>query len=282
MAYPLVGNGAMRTELIPMDGESESLSNSSPDRLQVNLLENPERLHQTVVLAGCTPALSLWARATERWHSEIRVHWSFANSTAALGSLDRGELHVAGVHLYRPETGEHNTPFVREKLAGKAAVLITLGACEEGLLMRRGNPQRLKTIADLAQVNVTIVNRETGAGCRQLLERLLVEAGIPFTAVRGFDRVVYSHWEVARSIASNQADAGVSNAAFAAAFDLDFMPLHQSRYDLVVLKEYLELAPVDRLFSTLNHRWVRSQLKALAGYDTAQTGEVVATIEAMI
>lgn len=283
VAYPLVGNAATRTELIPMDGEGESLSdtNSSPNQIRVNLLENPERLHQTVVLAGCTPALSLWARATERWHSEIRVHWNFANSTAALGSLHRGELHVAGVHLYRPETEEHNTPFVQETLAGKAAVLITLGECEEGLLMRRGNPKRLRTVADLAQANVTIVNRETGAGCRQLLERSLLEAGVPFEAVQGFDHLVYSHWEVAQVIASGKTDAGVSSAAFAAAFDLDFMPLHQSRYDLVLLKEYLELAPVERLFSTLNNRWVHSQLKALAGYDTCHTGEVVATIKAL-
>ncbi len=282
VAYPLVGNSATRTELIPMDGEGELLPtpNLSSNKLRVNLWETPERLHQTVVLAGCTPALSLWARATERWHPEFRVHWNFANSTAALNSLHRGELHVAGVHLYHPETAEHNTPFVQETLVGKAAVLITLGLCEEGLLMRRGNPKQLKTLTDLAQTGVMIVNRECGAGCRQLLERLLLETGVPFEAVQGFDQLAYSHWEVAQAIASGKADAGVSNAAIAAAFDLDFMPLHQSRYDLVVLKEYLELAPVERLFSTLNNRWVHSQLKVLAGYDTGHTGEVVATIKA--
>jgi len=119
------------------------------------------------------------------------------------------------------------------------------------------------------QTGVTIVNRESGAGCRQLLERLLIEAGVPSAAVQGFDHLVYSHWEVAQAIASGKADTGVSNAAIAAAFDLDFMPLHQSRYDLVVLKEYLELAAVERLFSTLNNRWVHAQLKVLAGYDIA-------------
>lgn len=61
--------------------------------------------------------------------------------------------------------------------------------------MQRGNPKRLKTVADLAQENITIVNRETGAGCRQLLERSLLEAGIPFEAVRGFDQLIYSHWK---------------------------------------------------------------------------------------
>lgn len=81
---------------------------------------------------------------------------------------------------------------------------------------------------------------------------------------------------MAQAIASGKADAGVSSAAIAAAFDLDFILLHQSCYDLVVLKEYLELAPVERLFSTLNNRWVHSQLKALAGYNTSHTGEVVA------
>ena len=112
-----------------------------------------------------------------------------------------------------------------------------------------------------------------------LLERKLQEANIPETAIDGFDRLVLNYQEVAKAILSGEADAGISTAAIAAIFGLGFIPLHRSRYDLVVLKPYLEEAPVQQLLSTLGHRKVLLQLQTLGGYDTSQTGEVVATIE---
>ncbi|PLZ50111.1 substrate-binding domain-containing protein, partial [Fischerella thermalis] len=205
---------------------------------------------------------------------------TFANSMTALERLCRGEVHIAGMHLYCPQTREHNTPFVHRVLKDKAAVLINLGVWEEGILVQPGNPKRLKTIADLAQPGVTIVNREQGSGSRELLERKLQEEKISFTAVQGFDQIVNGHQDVALAVATGKADAGVSSASIATAFGLEFIPLHQSRYDLVILKQYLEEAPVQQLLGTLGHRQVISQLQALGGYDTNLTGEVVATVEA--
>jgi molybdate-binding protein len=112
-----------------------------------------------------------------------------------------------------------------------------------------------------------------------LLERSLQQAGISFAAVKGFEQIVYGHLAVAQAVATGRASAGVSTASVATAFGLDFIPLHRSRYDLVILKPYLEEAPVQQLLSTLGHRGVLSQLEALGGYDTSQTGEVVATVE---
>jgi molybdate-binding protein len=263
--------------MIPADGEGIHTANAPT--MRVKLLDDLEKLHQTVVLAGCTPALSLWARAAERWHPHLRVHWTFDNSMSALQKLCRGDVHIAGMHLYDPVTQEHNVSFVQAALQAIPAVLINLGSWEEGLLIQPGNPLNLKTVADLAQPGVTIVNREPGAGSRQVLERSLQQAGINSQAVKGFDRIVYGHLEVAQAIATGQAAAGVSTAAVAAAFGLGFMPLHRSRYDLVVLQPYLDEAPVQQLLGTLGHRRVLLQLEALGGYDTSQTGEVMATVK---
>ncbi len=276
IAYPLLGNDAFRLEMIPADGEGSYAANSAT--LQVRLLDDLSKLHNTVVIAGCTPALSLWARAAERWHPDLRVHWTLDNSMSALDRLCRGEVHLAGMHLYDPMTQEHNVSFVQAALQDTTAVLINLGIWEEGLLTQAGNPLNLKSVEDLTQPGVTIVNREEGAGSRQLLERSLQAAGIDRQSIKGFDRIVYGHLEVARAIATGEASAGISTASVAAAFGLEFIPLHRSRYDLVVLKSYLQEPPVQQLLSTLGHRRVLSQLQALGGYDTSQTGEVVATI----
>jgi molybdate-binding protein/DNA-binding XRE family transcriptional regulator len=277
IAYPLLGNDAFRLEMIPSDGEGRRDINAAT--LKVKVLDDLGKLHNTVVLAGCTPALSLWARAAERWHPGLRVHWTFDNSMSALNRLCRGEVHLAGMHLYDPVTQEHNVSFVQAALQDTTVVLINLGIWEEGLLTQAGNPLNLKAVEDLTLPGVTIVNREEGAGSRQLLERSLQAAGINHQSVKGFDQIVQGHLEVAHAIAMGEASAGISTASVAAAFGLGFIPLHRSRYDLVVLKSYLEEPPVQQLLSTLGHRRVLSQLQALGGYDTSQTGEVVATIE---
>ncbi|MEH2370836.1 substrate-binding domain-containing protein [Nostoc sp.] len=277
IAYPLIGKDAFRQDMIPADGESTNLTGTNKVRVRL-LDDNLDTLHNTVVIAGCAPVISLWARATERWHPQLRVQYNFANSMAALHSLCRGEAHIAGMHLYDPETGEYNTPFVRDVLAGREAVLITLGVWEEGLLLKSGNPMGIRTVSDLVALGATIVNREIGSGSRMLLEQTLQKEQIPFDAVQGFDNVLKSHQDVAQAVVRGVADAGMSTASVATAFGLGFIPLHQSRYDLVILKEYLEEAPVQQLLSTLGHRMVHSQFEILGGYDISKIGEVVATV----
>ncbi|MHC5769081.1 MAG: substrate-binding domain-containing protein [Nostoc sp.] len=277
IAYPLIGKDAFRQDMIPADGESTSFTGTNKVRVRL-LDDNLETLHNTVVIAGCAPVISLWARATERWHPQLRVQYNFANSMAALHSLCKGEAHIAGMHLYDPETGEYNTPFVRDVLAGREAVLITLGVWEEGLLLKSGNPMGIRTVTDLVSGGATIVNREIGSGSRMLLEQTLQKEQIPFDAVQGFDNILKSHQDVAQAVVRGVADAGMSTASVATAFGLGFIPLHQSRYDLVILKEYLEEAPVQQLLSTLGHRMVHSQFEILGGYDISKIGEVVATV----
>ena len=279
VAHPLVGVDAFRMELIPADGEATRQADQ--DTLAVTLLDEPANLLNTVVVAGCSPALSLWAKAAERWHPELRVHLTFANSTEALARLKRGEVHIAGVHLYCPQTQTFNVPFVRQALPGQTTVLINLGVWEEGLLVAPGNPKGIQGIADLARDDVSIINREPGAGSRDLLEQALAEAGLSLQGVAGSDRTAPSHHAVAQAIAAGKADAGVSAASVAAMFNLEFVPLRQSHYDLVTLKPYLEEAPVQQFLGTLGHRRVISQLEILGGYDTHLTGEVVATVEAV-
>jgi len=282
---PVVGSGEpVRVDGFPgisklLNPKGEGTSETGTNKVRVRLLDdNLDTLHNTVVIAGCAPVISLWARATERWHPQLRVQYNFANSMAALHSLCRGEAHIAGMHLYDPETGEYNTPFVRDVLALREAVLITLGVWEEGLLLKSGNPMGIRTVSDLVAGGATIVNREIGSGSRMLLEQTLQKEQIPFDAVQGFDNILKTHQDVAQAVVGGVADAGMSTASVATAFGLGFIPLHQSRYDLVILKEYLEEAPVQQLLSTLGHRMVHSQFEILGGYDISKIGEVVATV----
>jgi molybdate-binding protein/DNA-binding XRE family transcriptional regulator len=273
VAHPLVGREAFRTEMVPAGGVVTGAA--SAGQVPVSLLGESHTLSRTVVLSGCSPALALWARSAEQRHPGLRVHWIHGNSMRALGSLARGEVHGAGIHLFDPVTGTHNVPFVRQTIPGRSVALINLGVWEEGLLVRQGNPRNIRVAEHLAQPNVTLVNREEGAGSRLLLDTLLANAGIPPDQVCGYDDTVTSHEAVGERVASGAADVGVSSEAIARIFGLDFVAIQPVRYDVAILEEYLHLEPVTALLNTLQNRWVRSQLALLGGYDTSSTGEVV-------
>lgn len=269
IAHPLQGAPAFRTELLPADGIVAA--GPDTDRLPIRLLDAEERLAQSLLIAGCDPTISLWARAAERWHPGLRIDSLWANSTQALGALQRGEVHAAGTHLFDPATGESNLPFVRRLLPGLPVILVNLATWAEGLLLAPGNPKSIRQIADLCRPGVKIVNRELGSGARHLLDSLL-----PEPRINGYDQIRHDHQAIAQAVATGEADAGVSNGPVAAAWGLDLLPLQAVRYDLVIPKAYLTERPIQALLATLSNRWVRAQLEALGGVDTSQTGEVIA------
>ena len=273
VAHPLTGEQAFHTEMIPADGLT--ISESRGGSRTVQLLDEIETLRRTVLLAGCAPALSLWARSAERWYPGLRVHWTHANSTVALERLARGEIHAAGIHFCDPADRQDNTDFVRRLLPGQAVTLINLGVWEEGLVTAVGNPKGVRSAVDLARSDIGLVNREAGSGSRLLLDSLLTMAGLSGKNVRGFDTCVTGHLDVARAVLSGQADVGLSTSSVASTFGLGFVPLQTVRYDLALRTTSLAHEPVRQLLDTLHHRWVRSQLQALGGYETTHTGEVV-------
>jgi putative molybdopterin biosynthesis protein len=276
VAHPLSGERAFRQEMAPADGVT--LADGAKGTVPVQTTDDLESLARTVVLAGCTPALSLWARSAERWHPGLRVHWIHANSTNALQALARGEVHAAGMHLRDPDTGEFNAPFVRRLVPGRRVSLVNLGVWQEGLVVAPGNPLLIMGVRDLARAEVRAVNREAGSGARALLDAALVKAGIASESVGGYLREVASHQDVARDVLSGNADAGVSTESVAALYGLGFVPLESVRYDLAARTDAIDREPLRSLLSTLQHRWVRTQLRVMGGYDTSRTGEVVAVL----
>ncbi len=273
VAHPLMGEQAFRTEMIPADGLA--LGESGAGVCTVQLLDDSETLRRTVLLAGCAPALSLWARSAERWYPGLRIHWTHANSTSALARLAQGEIHAAGIHFCDPASGQQNADFVRRLLPKQAVTLVNLGVWEEGLVMASGNPKGIHGVSDLARPDIELINREEGSGSRLLLDSLLRAEGLSGAAVRGYDRTVTGHLDVARFLLAGQADVGLTTSSVAATYGLSFLPLHAVRYDLALRTPSLTHEPVRQLLDTLHHRWVRSQLQALGGYDTTHTGEVM-------
>jgi putative molybdopterin biosynthesis protein len=242
---------------------------------KVALLRERKELRETLLCVGCAPALGvLAARASARSGAE-RVLWLERSSSAALELLGRGQAHVAGAHLLDEASGEFNVPFVQRLLPGRAMLVFNLVWWEAGLLVAPGNPRGIRRVEDLARPDVSIVPREAGAGAQKLLERMLRRAGIAADDVRKGGPVAAGHMDVARAVAMGVADAGMSIRSAALAFGLDFLPLAEERFDLVVSQELSGDPRVIRLLDTLSSKPFRREIESLGGYGVRESGHLV-------
>jgi putative molybdopterin biosynthesis protein len=273
---PVSGLGEALSFTIPADGYvADAHGQTSGATVRVKLSRDRQVIEQSISVAGCDPAIFLAGEHMHRHKDQTSVVGWTMGSMAALRALQDGEVHVAGLHLFDPATGESNLPFLRRALKGSNYEVVTFATWEEGLLVRAGNPKSIRAVSDIADPSVTLVNREEGAGARLLLDQRLRAAGIDYHQVRGYGTIVASHFEIARAIASGQADVGVGIRSAAQLFDLDFIPLQAARYDLVVPKTYLKSHPtLAHLFETLVSRPFRNEIESLGGYDTSDTGKI--------
>jgi putative molybdopterin biosynthesis protein len=228
-----------------------------------------------LVLAGCDPATGLLARMVER-ASGVEIVSAAASSKLALKWLKEGKVHIAGTHLEDPKTGEFNLPYVRKIFPDGDISAVTFASWEEGLVVAAGNPKDIRDIADLARKNVRFVNREAGSGSRALLDERLAKAGIESSRIAGYDRIAYGHLAAAYCLVSQEADVCLATRSAAQTFGLDFLPLHTERYDLVMRKRTAELPAVQAFLDVLQRAALRRKLEVLAGYDTSDTGALVA------
>ena len=144
-----------------------------------------------------------------------------------------------------------------------------------GLVLASGNPKNIRGVDDLARKGVRIINREKGAGSRDLLDQKLRDAGISPAGVAGYDRIAHGHLPAALAVSLGEADCCIATRSAARAFGLSFVPLATERYDLVMRRQYARLPAVQALLDVLNRAAVRKKLEMLAGYDTRHTGEVL-------
>ena len=282
LTKPVSDLGGVLNYTVPADGiqlgRVSSTSGATPrsDRVYVRLLTSQHDIERQVVVAGCDPSIFLAGEHIRRHGGDASILGWGMGSLAALQALKRGEVHVAGIHVVDHRSGDFNRPFLKKYLKGHAVTVVRFAAWEEGVLLRRGNPKGVQGIEDLARPDVRLVNREQGAGARLLLDHLLTKSGISSRQVRGYEALCPSQLELGRAIVEGRADMGIGAYAVGHFYDLDFIPLQEERYDLVIPSKYLHSHPGMQMFlDTLVTRGFRQEIEALGGYDTKETGKII-------
>jgi putative molybdopterin biosynthesis protein len=283
VATPLQRGAGVLMSLVRADGIvriprfSEGVHAGAP--VEVALLRSPREVERTVVAIGSHDLTldllsDLLARRAPGWS----LSSSNVGSQGGLIALQRGECHLAGTHLLDEESGEYNVSYVRRYLRDRPIVLMTLVYRDQGLLVPRGNPKRIRSLEDLARPDVQYVNRQRGAGTRVLLDYKLAQLGIDPSAITGYDREEYTHLGVAAAVAGGSADTGLGILAAARALGLDFVPLLQERYDLAIPRELYDSALLAPLLDIIRGPEFRAIVESLGGYDTSDTGRIVAEL----
>ena len=278
---PVAALGDVLNFTVPADGlmltspTGVSRAEKAGGRVKVQLLRDRRALESEIAVAGCDPAVFLVGEHLRKRQAQTTVVGWTMGSAAAVEALLRREVHVAGLHVVDTKSGESNLPYLRRHLGAGDYTVVTFATWEQGFIVRPGNPKGIRGVADLARKNVALVNREEGAGARLLLDQRLAAAGVKAGQVKGYRQSVRSHLEVARAIVEGRADAGIGVRSAAKLSGLDFIPLQEERYDLVMPAAYLSAHHgLSVLLDTIVSRPFRTEIEALGGYDTRETGKL--------
>jgi len=287
VATPLAGGAGVIMSLVKADGivtiPRFSEGHDAQETVQVELLRPPSSIDQTIVSIGSHDlTLDLLADTVRQRHPNLTLSSAHVGSLGGLMALQRGEAHLAGSHLLDEESGKYNVDYIQRLLTVHDIRVVIVGFVqrEQGLMVAPGNPKKLGSLSDLAREDVGFVNRQRGAGTRVLLDYELKQAGLNARLIQGYHRQEYTHLAVAAAVKSGTADCGLGILAAARALGLDFVPLFQERYDLVIPVEHYEgelLEPLLEIISN-NGSGFAQRVEQLGGYDVSNMGKVLAEL----
>ncbi len=221
------------------------------------------------VVGGSHDPLLEWAVRESRCGLALLTQ----GSADGLERLSRGEVAAALMHLPSADLSDFNRAEADERLRGRGVALVEWARREQGLLVARGNPRRIRAVADLARRGVTVAARQPGAGSAVLLERLLAREGIDRRRLR-VTATTMGEGDLAMAVKSGEADVGLGARAAAAPLGLEFVPLVVERLDLGVSRAAWFEAPMRSLMAFAHGKRFAEHARSLGGYDISGLGAV--------
>ena len=242
-------------------------------RVTARALRPLAQIERTLLAAG-SHDVALDLLAGRLANDGVELVSAHVGSIAGLVALSERSAHLAGTHVLDPQTGTYNDVAVRRYGPAEPVALVRLAEREQGLVLARGNPLGIASLADVARTHARYVNRQPDAGTRILLDALLARDGVAPASIAGYERTEFSHLAVAQLVANGSADAGLAIRAAARAFGLDFVHVAWEPYDLALPAASLEEPRVARFIETLRDPAFHADVEALGGYDCTHAGEV--------
>lgn len=280
VAVPLKQGAGAITTLTRANGifriDAASEGEKQGQAKEIELLIPLSQVERTILCTGshdlCLDLLNDFLRKQQPAYPLASTH---VGSLGGIMALKQGMCHLAGAHLLDPRDGSYNTSYIRKHLADKDIRIVTLVHRQQGFIVPRGNPRGIATIHDLFAENIRFINRQAGSGTRVLLDYELERHGLDGDAINGYAQDEYTHMAVAVAVLSGKVDVGLGIQSAARALGLDFVPLVEERYDLLIPQAVFNTPMIQQVLKVINQEDFQQAVELLGGYSTRETGRLV-------
>ncbi|MGM0499369.1 MAG: molybdopterin biosynthesis protein [Bacillota bacterium] len=278
-AVPLKRGSSAMESMLKADGIMRIAENKEGlhpgDRAPVILLKEKNKIENNLLLIGSHDlSLDLIRNEIRKRNYNFDLKLQTVGSMAGLTALRRGESHLAGAHLLDPESGEYNISYLKKFFKGQNLLLVNLVYREQGLYLKKGNPKNIEKINDLTQANINYINRQRGAGTRVLFDYLLSQNEIEANQISGYEKEEYTHIAAAAAVGRGSADAALGIRAAAEVMGVEFLPLAEEKYDLIIKEEDLDDPRINKLIELISENEIKSEIEKLGGYNCQETGKI--------
>jgi len=228
-----------------------------------------------IILSGQDVVLDILANYLQQYG--INAARTYLSSFEGLLSLYQGNVQVVACHLF--DGFDYNASYVRSLMPGVPAVLVNVSYRTQGLYVQKGNPKGIKGWSDLHREDITVLNRRVGSSARILMDIQLKRLGIPAASVKGYDRIMKSHLTMAAAIAAGEADLAIGTERISRQIEgLDFIPLLEERFDLVIKKEMLHTPAIQTLLKVLQMPAFKQEIARFSGNDYRDLGKIITEV----
>ena len=221
------------------------------------------------------PILDMLHTYMRRSYPEFYIFSANTGSTDGLKALNMGYTDIAWSHLFDPRSGEYNVPFLPSYLTNVKPVVVNLFRRDLGFVVAPKNPLHLHGFEALTQKKVRFINRQKGSGTRVLLDHHLKRLRITPSKINGYEKEVYTHFEVGLSILSKEADVGIATIAVSKLLGLPFIPITQERFDMILDQSTFFEKGIQAFIEILNSHEFRNRVERLGSYDFKNSGKIL-------
>ncbi|NMD72326.1 molybdopterin biosynthesis protein [Bacillus sp. DNRA2] len=271
VANPLTRAAGVTMSYVRADGllivPTEVVGYEQGDLVEVELLKPLAEIKNALLFTGSHDlTIDLLSADLKRQNSEMKIVSAHVGSMAGIMAIKKGEAHVAGIHLLDPETREYNISYVKKLMAGQDVVLYPFLKRTQGWMLPKDCQIADMSVEDLVDKELHFVNRQKGAGTRILFDMLLRESGVSADDIIGYEREMFSHLAVAAEVKGDEKACGLGIYSAAKVMDLNFQPVADESYDLLMSQAFFESEQCRLLLKVIQSEDFRLEVEKIGGY----------------
>ena len=261
--------------IFPVNLIDEWIQTSAQDGLQ-KARKKVDEIEGALLASGSNdPVLDILLTNIKKVHPAFNIFSANTGSANGLKALNTGLTDIAFSHLFDPQTGDYNTPYLKQYCPDHQPVVVNLFYRQIGFLISKSKADVFHGWESLTHPKIRFVNRQSGSGTRIMLDYELSKRGIASDDISGYDDEIYTHFEVGLSLVSGEADVGIASAAVAKILDLKFQTLVSERFDMVLDKNAFFQPAIQSFIETLQSNQFKNRVEKIGNYNFKDAGRIL-------